>query len=145
MRDLDFTCKTWLAYYVTKKESAWVGSYSRVAVWSVAESCLGIVAACLPTVRPLFPKVLLQLANPRNGLNRSRNMNRAAGIEYAGTSVSIDKTYSDLQPLQDFHADLTMEPHITSDVRTEGITLRQRIGTPCNAIEVNTTTIWLGK
>ena len=31
-----------------------LGTLSYVAIWSTAEPCLGIVSACLPTLRPLF-------------------------------------------------------------------------------------------
>jgi len=41
---------------VSLTDGSWADSYS--AMWSVVETCLAIVAACLPVLRPVFNKVM---------------------------------------------------------------------------------------
>lgn len=50
-----------------------------VAVCSTVEPCLGIVAACLPAMRPLFQSVIQTLGSVRNSLSYSFNKRKHAG------------------------------------------------------------------
>lgn len=116
-----------------------------VAVWSVAEPCLGIVAACLPTMGPFIAKVILQFAKLRNGLRYSSTMKKRTGSKSTRAAASNDDAYSDVQPLQDFQACARMDTYTTSSERSRDSALGQVIQVPPNAIDVNTTTIWTGK
>lgn len=44
-------------------DCAFPGATSYVTIWSTAECCLGIVAACLPTLRPVFHHLFAQRAS----------------------------------------------------------------------------------
>ena len=116
-----------------------------VGVWSVAEPCLGIVAACLPTMGSFVRKALQQLAELRNGLSHSWSMKRTADNSSTWAAISIDRAYNDLQSLQDSDAEVRMDTYITSGERPKASAHGQAPNIPLNAIEVNTTTTWTDK
>ena len=122
-----------------------IGATGIVAVWSTAEPCLGIVAACLPTVWPVFTKLLSKLATIQSGLSYSWNVKKATGSSSTAASRSIDKVYGDFQPLQDLHADPRMDTYITSGQGTRGSAVCHGVEVPPNAIEVSTTMSRSGK
>ena len=113
-----------------------------IGVWSVAEPCLGIVAACLPTMGPLVTMVLLQLAKVRNGLTYSWSMKRPTDNRSTWATNTIDRAYNDLQPLQGSNAEARMETCITCGEIPKASVQGQAPSIPLNAIEVNTTTSW---
>ena len=45
----------------------WVNSFG--AIWSVVETCLAIVSACVPTLRPLYEKVFGKTGDTQAGLS----------------------------------------------------------------------------
>ena len=116
-----------------------------VGIWSVAEPCLGIVAACLPTMVPVVTKVLYQLAKISNGLRYSWTLKRTTHSSSKEATTPIDRAYSDLQPLQNFAAGARMDTYITSGEKSQAFTLGRASSIPLNAIKVNTTTSWTGK
>lgn len=72
-------------------------------------------------------------------------MKKATGSSSTGASESMDRAYSDLQPLRDLHADPMVDTNITSDLKADGSALRQGAGVPPDAIAGNTITIRSGK
>ena len=144
-RALDSTCKSHLIHYSARDDSYWlgrIGATTMVGVWSVAEPCLGIVAACLPTMGPLVTMVLLQLAKLRNGLNYSWSLKKPTDNSSAWATNTIDRVYNDLQPLQGSNTEARTDTYITSGEIPKASVQGHAPSIPLNAIEVNTTTSW---
>ncbi|MCJ1331320.1 hypothetical protein MMC10_008009 [Thelotrema lepadinum] len=59
-----------------------------IAIWSTAEPCLGILAACLPTLRPLFARFITKVSST----NRSRTTpSGTTPVGRAGDSYRLGK------------------------------------------------------
>ncbi|KAL9110081.1 MAG: hypothetical protein Q9187_008094, partial [Circinaria calcarea] len=115
------------------------GSLSIVGILSTAEACLGIVAACLPTLRPLFIKMLAQKKRVGSNGSDSADLPRHGRPQILRLDDGSDG-FQTLYPAR-------METKITTVAREEkkgarvGMGMGGTQGIPLNAIGVSTTTI----
>ena len=124
-----------------------LGALGIVAIWSTSEPCLGIVAACLPTMRPLFSKAILELNSLRSGKSsswRSKKFLGGSTTSQSGRSKSRPRDDNDCQPLRDIQSNSKTETCISSDPTTKYFSRPLGKGLPPNAIEVQTCTRWSG-
>jgi hypothetical protein len=67
--NMDVTCKFRASRHLhgihTDTHTLFLGALGKVSIWSTAEPCLGIVAACLPTLGPLFSRVKTVVSSSR--------------------------------------------------------------------------------
>lgn len=116
-----------------------LGDTSYVAIWSTAEPCLGIVAACLPTLRPLLSRFF----SPPTSMPASRGSNYATGSSCStGNSKLLNLRSGNKRPfehLSDTRDGLPNHTYSASAAVTgESPEELGTKGVPMNAIAVNT-------
>ena len=131
---MDVTCE-----YITDCSSQLcliflTGATGIVAVWSTAEPCLGIVAACLPTLRPLFSRFIptTSSSSARGGYSS----NESGGSSSTGQSQRMKKGQP--RPAKDSYTDSRTETYIMSDPEVDKMSGDRSKSLPHNAIEVST-------
>ncbi len=109
-----------------------------MAIWSAAEPCLGIVAACLPTLRPLFKNFF---ATPTGSKEHGVAKYGSSGSESTGKSNILNMRSGDSRPFQylgDSAEETTRVAYTASATATRDKT--REVGTdhiPMNTIAVN--------
>lgn len=68
------------------------GDYIDSAIWTTAEPCMGVISACIPSVRPLFS---LRMSGPTKGLEvsklrRDSALNRSRGSSRMAWRIRAD-------------------------------------------------------
>lgn len=64
-----------------------------VSIWSTAEPCLGIVAACLPTLRPLVKRFIKTLPTTHRGTTGGSNFSNPFGKQGSSIMRSHDRDF----------------------------------------------------
>ncbi|KAL9031751.1 MAG: hypothetical protein Q9196_000228 [Gyalolechia fulgens] len=123
-----------------------------VSIWSTAEPNLGIVSACLPTMKPLLRRFLPQSKSrsARNSNQRSGSSKRPSATESFGS-----KGFSRLtnrrghEQFRELDTDTTSDDHVPvggpTGTRTHITTSEvggKDLDIPLNAIEVKTNMDW---
>lgn len=126
-----------------------LGSLGIVSVWSTAEPNLGIVSACMPTMKPLLRRFLPQSkSRDAKGSGSSRSRKYPSATTSFGSSginkLKIGKVHQQFRELDDdTNENLTGgSPPATHTYITGGEVGRENLGIPLNAIEVQTNMDW---
>ncbi|KAJ5735704.1 uncharacterized protein N7483_000829, partial [Penicillium malachiteum] len=85
---------------------------SNVAIWSTAEPCLGITAACMPVLRPLFTSAISVVTR------KSTNSDSPSSFSHHQKLQSNDFSSQQSQPgqlLSDLGADIDLEADLSRD------------------------------
>jgi hypothetical protein len=96
----------WVILWCVPIERYWrykIGDLTLPTIWSAAEACLGIVAACLPTLRPLFPQSRTPDDSQTNHSSPPQGLQSPSSKNFR-RSLSMNQNF--LQ-LQDFSAKAT--------------------------------------
>ncbi|ERF73312.1 hypothetical protein EPUS_03145 [Endocarpon pusillum Z07020] len=140
------------------QDVTWALGY--VSIWSTAEPCLGIVAACLPTMRPLVRKFAsswlggFPSSNSKGGGSDHSSSGLLGKVIHSHkfssnsttkqTSVAISERNSDSARNLNHAGGGSMETCITTgEVRRDCEPDTRAKGKPVNGIEVETSTSWL--
>ena len=77
---VDLSCRFHLSLSATQPlTSCSPGAVSEGAIWSLVEISVGVVGACLPTLRPIFVRFPTPVQTARSYLNQSRSKEPTAG------------------------------------------------------------------
>jgi hypothetical protein len=72
-----------------------IGQNAYGAMWSVVETCLAIVCACLPTLRPLYEKAFGKGGSTTNGSSGGRIIFLGSGRSgFGGGSFNVNTSKS---------------------------------------------------
>ena len=108
----------WVILWCVPIERYWrykIGDLTLPTIWSAAEACLGIVAACLPTFRPLFRKS----RTPDHSQTNHSSSSKGLSSKILRRSFSTNQNF--LQ-LQDFSAKgTTLRLQALPDNSTSGL------------------------
>ncbi|RAK95953.1 uncharacterized protein BO80DRAFT_417794 [Aspergillus ibericus CBS 121593] len=107
---------------------------ANVAIWSTAEPCLGITAACLPTLRPLFAVVYGSLTTSGKSVTGSRGTGAGTGT---GRQSGNFGGHDDFQPLSEATVDADIEA-----LERDSVGSRTQVLVPMKGINVKTSTEW---
>ncbi|MCJ1353417.1 MAG: hypothetical protein MMC33_003403 [Icmadophila ericetorum] len=120
----------------TNVDTSW--SLGIISIWSTAEPCLGIFAACLPTLRPLFRKMFSRWALTTEG--GSGGLSK----KHTGLSRSLGSSRDEVEfyRLRDSQVDTKSSTYVTADATADSrFNSAGRTGAT-NVIEVETSTQW---
>lgn len=120
------------------------GATGRVSIWSTAEPCLGIVAACLPTMRPLVGRVIAKCSKFSSGsylsrMRDRRSMNNQSSDNSYGSAANRSRNFQRIPGLESDPSTNTQICSVKDDVRDSNHNIRE---IPLHVIEVETRTSW---
>ncbi|KAL8702623.1 MAG: hypothetical protein Q9201_004201 [Fulgogasparrea decipioides] len=126
-----------------------------VSVWSTAEPNLGIVSACMPTMKPLLRRFLPQGktrsakdSKQSGSSGSSSSKKRPSAIESFGSKgfnrLKNGKGHEDFRELDDDTSDHVPvgKPTGTQTQITSNVVVKEDPGIPLNAIKVKTNVNW---
>ncbi|KAL9026550.1 MAG: hypothetical protein Q9196_004802 [Gyalolechia fulgens] len=121
-----------------------LGSFSEVSIWSTAEPSLGIVSACMPTMKPLLLRLFPQgnfrdhvKSRKKSGSGSSSKRYRSDTTPFGLSGFNkwkIGRAHQQFRKLNDGISErLATHSHIT-----DGEAGRGKLDIPLNTIEVQT-------